>query len=135
VGRAVAMRDRESVVLSRRAFVLGGAATLLASPAAAAPLFDDRLLNPCYAAALPERLAGHEIVRAAWDGVRAERVWDIHVHLVGTGDSGQGPWLSPRAWSLLHPVTLARRLLLTNAACADRRAVDESFVARLQQLA
>jgi mannonate dehydratase len=129
------MRYREPVDLSRRAFVLGGAATLLASPAAAAPLFDDRLLNPCYAAALPERLAGHEIVRAAWDGVSAERVWDIHVHLVGTGDSAQGPWLSPRAWSLLHPVTLARRLLLTNAACADRRAVDESFVARLQQLA
>ena len=122
-------------VLGRRAFVLGGAAAMLASPAAAEPLYDDRLLNPCLAAALPERLARHEVVRAAWEGIDPAQVWDVHVHLVGTGDSGEGPWLSPRAWSVFHPTTLARRLVLTNAACADRRAVDRSFVTRLQQLA
>ena len=32
-------------------------------------------------------------------------------------------------------MTVARRLLLTNAACADRNAVDESLVTRLVQLA
>src|SRR5438552_3506273 len=105
-------------VLGRRVFVLGGAAALLASPAAAGPLYDDRLLNPCLAAALPERLARHEVVRAAWEGIDPAQVWDVHVHLVGTGDSGEGPWLSPRAWSVFHPTTLARRLVLTNAACA-----------------
>ena len=119
----------------RRAFLVGAASALLASPALAAPLYDDRLLNPCYEAALPERLATHEIVRAAWDGIDPRQVSDVHVHLVGTGDSGQGPWLSPRAWSFLHPMTFARRLVMTNAACADRRAVDESFVTRLRQLA
>jgi len=123
------------VRLARRALLLGGGAALLASPAAALPLLDDTLLNPCLPGALPAALAGHEVVRAAWDGIAPERVWDVHVHLIGTGDSGQGPWLSSRAWSPRHPMTVARRILLTNAACAQRGAVDQSFVARLDQLA
>jgi mannonate dehydratase len=129
--------------LGRRALLLGGGAallaapvaSLLAAPAAALPLVDDTLLNPCLAATLPPALSRHEIVRAAWEGIAPERVWDVHVHLIGTGDSGQGPWLSHHAWSPLHPVTVGRRLLLTNAACAARGAVDRSFVARLEQLA
>src|SRR5262249_54748065 len=55
------------VPCGRRAFLVGAAAALVASPARAAPLYDDHLLNPCYDATLPERLATHEIVRAAWE--------------------------------------------------------------------
>ena len=117
--------------LGRRALLAGCGATLIASLAHAAPLLDDGLFNPCLDAALPEPLASHESVRAAWEGIDPAQVWDIHAHLVGTGDSGQGPWLSPNAWSWGHPVTVVRRLLLTNAACADRNAVDRSLVTRL----
>jgi hypothetical protein len=41
--------------------------------------------NPCLVG-LPRRLATHELVRAAWEGVRPDRVWDAHSHLVGAGD-------------------------------------------------
>src|SRR5438309_9838327 len=38
------------------------------------------LWNPCRAA-LPPRLANHELVAAAWQGLEAADVWDRHVHL------------------------------------------------------
>jgi uncharacterized protein len=125
--------------VDRRAFLCGCgvAAALSAWPrlAAALPtLFEDTLLNPCLPPALPERLARHEIVRAAWDGMDPTRVWDCHVHLVGTGDSGQGPWLNPAMSSLRHPIEYARRAVMLNAACVDRAATDTSFVHRLHAL-
>ena len=125
--------------LTRRAFLCGcGIAAAMSGwprPAAALPsLTEDTLLNPCLPAALPERLARHEIVRAAWEGLDPARVWDCHVHLAGTGDSGRGPWLNPAMSSLRHPMEYARRIVMLNAACVDRRATDTTFVHRLHAL-
>jgi|RhiMetdeSRZDD1v2_1073273.scaffolds.fasta_scaffold334657_1 predicted TIM-barrel fold metal-dependent hydrolase len=92
-----------------------------------------RLLNPCLGP-LPDRLARHEIVRAAFADLDPADVWDCHVHLAGTGDSAQGVWMSPRMRSLLHPIEFVRRLVLLNAACADRHAADRTFVERLHTL-
>jgi predicted TIM-barrel fold metal-dependent hydrolase len=125
-------------VLTRRA-VLAGAGTAAAlaalrrmgSDAEAVPFTDDGLLNPCLDSRLPDSLAGHEIVRAAWEGIDPARVWDVHVHLVGDGDSKQGPWLPPGSRSLWHPIAYIRRLTLMNAGCVNPRSVDRSYVDRL----
>jgi mannonate dehydratase len=44
--------------------------------------------NPCRAD-LPRRLADHELVKRAWEGIDAAQFWDSHAHLIGTGDSGK----------------------------------------------
>ena len=90
--------------------------------------------NPCLAR-LPRRLAEHELVRSAWQGIDPARVWDSHAHLVGTGDSGSGIVVNPRMESLLHPGQYARRLFFLNAGCAhEADGVDRAYVERLHNL-
>jgi mannonate dehydratase len=91
--------------------------------------------NPCLAR-LPQRLAEHELVRAAWDGLDAAQVWDAHAHLVGTGDSGSGVVVNPRMESLLSPAEYARRLFFLNAGCAHDApgSVDRAYIERMLNL-
>jgi uncharacterized protein len=93
------------------------------------------LWNPCLAR-LPRRLAEHAIVRRAWQGIDAARMWDSHAHLVGTGDSGSGIVVNPRMESLLHPGQYARRLFFLNAGCAhgSPSGVDRAYVERMHNL-
>lgn len=93
------------------------------------------LVNPCLAA-LPPELARDEVVRAAWEGLDAAQVWDWHVHIAGSGDSGSGIELSERLLSPLHPVEYLQRLFYLNAGCAHEApgAVDASYVERLRNL-
>jgi len=93
------------------------------------------LWNPCRAR-LPGRLAGHELVAAAWEGLDASQVWDSHAHLVGTGDSGGGAFVNPRMESLLNPAQYARRLFFLNAGCVHdaRDGVDRAYVGRMRNL-
>lgn len=85
---------------------------------------------------MPPKLAEHELVRAAWDGLDAAQVWDAHAHLVGTGDSGSGVMVNPRMESLLHPDEYARRLFFLNAGCAHDApgSVDRAYVERVLNL-
>lgn len=92
---------------------------------------DEGLINPCLTTTLPEALAHHNLVQAAWAGVNAAQVWDCHVHLIGTGDSDSGVWVNPDMQSLLHPVQYAQLKFFMNAACADTARADASFVQRL----
>ena len=82
------------------------------------------------------RLATHELVRAAWEGLSPDRVWDAHSHLVGVGDSSSGIYVNPRMESVLSPSHYARRLLFLNAGCAYRSqgGTDEAYVARILNL-
>ena len=91
--------------------------------------------NPCLAG-LPPRLAGHEVVRAAWDGIDAARVWDSHAHLAGIGDSGDGVWINPDMESPAHPLQFAQRVFFLNAGCANGAPgqVDRSYVERMRRL-
>ena len=94
------------------------------------------LWNPCLAR-LPRRLAQHELVAAAWDGLDPSMVWDAHAHLVGTGDSGSGVYVNPRMESLLNPGEYARRLFFLNAGCvhdAPAGGVDQAYVERMHNL-
>jgi mannonate dehydratase len=92
------------------------------------------MFNPCKSA-MPRELREHELVRAAWDGVRADQVWDCHVHLIGVGDGGTGVWISPFMRSGWHPIQSTQRWFYQNAGCAEREgSVDAEFLARLVAL-
>jgi mannonate dehydratase len=123
--------------LKRRHFVAGGAATLSAGLAAAASRYwpSEGIWNPCRGA-LPQRLAAHPLVTEAWEGVAPQNRWDAHVHLIGSGDSGSGAFVSSRMESLLHPGEYVRRLFFLNAACVDHAPgnVDRAYVERLRNL-
>jgi mannonate dehydratase len=72
-------------------------------------------------------------VRGAWQGLDAAKVWDVHVHVFGDGDSGSGLWFNPRMNRLWHLQEYVRRKIYINAACIDDRRgrIDRSFVERL----
>ena len=50
--------------------------------------FEQGLMNECRDPAANALLADPR-VQAAWQGLRADRVWDVHVHLFGNGRGGQ----------------------------------------------
>lgn len=81
---------------------------------------------------MPPQLASHERVAAAWEGIDPAALWDMHVHLLGTGDSAGGVYVNPRMASLLHPTLYVRRAFFLNAACGES---DRSYVERLHALA
>ena len=93
------------------------------------------LWNPCHAR-LPGRLAEHELVKAAWQGIDPRQVWDVHAHLVGTGDSGSGIIVNPGMQSVLSPAQFARRLFFLNAGCAHNAPgnVDRAYIERMHNL-
>ncbi len=120
----------------RRRLLLAACGTAALAAAAAWRLWPEHgLANPCHAL-LPDGLARHETVREAWHGVRADRVWDAHAHLIGNGDSGSGVWLNPQMLSLASPAQYARRLFYLNAGCAHDAPgeVDRSYVGRMMNL-
>lgn len=110
-----------------------GAMTLLATLTTGCTM--PRLWNPCLDR-LPDELARHPLVTAAWAGINPHEVWDCHAHIAGTGDSGSGIALSPEMASLFHPLQYAQRLFYLNAGCADQKPdqVDQSYRLRLLAL-
>lgn len=118
----------------RRAWIAAGLG--LGALAGVAALGNGRWLrNPCRAA-LPEPLAQHPLLRAAWDGLDPAEVWDCHAHLAGIGDGGSGIAISPTMLSPLHPVPYLQRLFYLNAGCVHEAPgrVDQSYVERLHNL-
>jgi mannonate dehydratase len=81
--------------------------------------------------------ASQELVRAAWTGLRAADVWDVHAHLVGNGRRGSGIFLDPALDHPRTPVSWVRHRFFRNAACigSDDEQMDEAMVARLVALA
>jgi len=123
--------------VNRRRFLLGGAALGVAAAGAAAWrwLPGQGVRNPCLAA-LPPDIADHELIRAAWEGVDPAKVWDCHVHLIGTGDSGSGIWVNPALDSLWHPIQYVQKLFYLNAGCVHDAPglADQSYVERMHNL-
>ena len=116
----------------RRRDVLGVGISAAAARGGCQLTLEQGLFGECRAE--PDRaLARDRWVEAAWSGIRAERVWDGHVHLFGNGRSRSGVWLDP---GLDRPQSLAaraRHALFMNAACiaGDEERFDEAMVARL----
>ena len=87
----------------RSACLIGAA--LSAPPSMAQSLLhgaiDQGVENPCLSG-LPDELARHEVVQAAFHGVAADEIWDAHAHLVAVGDGASGGYLNPQMNSPLH---------------------------------
>jgi mannonate dehydratase len=119
-------------MLTRRRFLSLCCAGPLTAAWTRAEAVDTECLRP-----LPPDLAGHELVQSAFDGLDADRLWDVHAHLVGTGDSGGGAYVDPRTESWSSPVERVRRMVLMSASCvADAPAggVDRRYLERLDVL-
>jgi len=120
----------------RRRLLLGGLGLAGLTASALAARRSPALFNACRAA-LPPDLADHPLIRGAWAGLDPQQVWDVHTHLVGTGDSGSGVVVNPQMGSLLHPLQYAQRLFYLNAGCvheAPQGQVDRAYVERLHNL-
>lgn len=123
--------------MKRRSFLLGLAGAGLGAAAWAGHRWwpDGEWRNPCLPG-LPQALANHPLVRAAWDGLDPAQVWDMHVHVAGTGDSGSGMRVNPAMDSLAHPILYTQKRVFMDAACASGEyGVDAAYLNRLLQLA
>jgi len=93
--------------------------------------------NHCHPGGLPPHLRDHELVKATWEGIDGNQVWDCHAHLIGIGDSASGVWLNPNLQSLLHPVLYTQFKFYLDGSCAEKigaATVDEGMVKRLRDL-
>ncbi len=93
------------------------------------------VLNPCRVG-LPPELADHALMQRVWAGLDLAKVWDVHAHLVGVGDSDSGAWANPKMDSLWNPLQYIQKIFYMNAGCVHNAPgqVDASFVARLENL-
>lgn len=118
----------------RRLLCCGAAAAagLFTSLGANAEVSGTPWINPCLAP-LPERLARHELVLAAFEGLDAHALWDVHAHLLGAGDSGSGCSIHPAMNQWWKPLPFIRRHAILNAACvpSDAPSIDRAYVERL----
>ena len=93
--------------------------------------------NDCLNTRLPDSLANHDLVKATWEGIDTQQVWDCHCHLIGLGDSDAGIWVSPDMQSLLNPIQLTQLKFYLNASCAtagDKKTIDEGVVQRMLEI-
>ncbi len=83
------------------------------------------------------KLLMNPYILAAWRGLRFDRVWDMHVHLMGNGRSDSGIYLDPAFEGGWSPASRLRHTFFRNAACVggEEKLMDEEVVARLVQLA
>jgi uncharacterized protein len=119
--------------VNRRTFLAAASASLLGGCKFS---FEQGVMNECRNPHAVN-LASHPLVRAAWEGLRADRVWDVHVHLFGNGRADKGVWVDPHFDEGFGPTSRVRRMFFMNAACAgtDESRLDTEMVARLARLA
>lgn len=110
------------------------------SVAAARSWPEQGLMHQCLAD-LPQTTMNVPLMQQVWQGLDASKVWDCHVHLVGSGDSGGSaedkPWFSPDMDSLWHPILRLQKLFYMNAGCVHEAPgkMDQSYIERLHNLA
>jgi predicted TIM-barrel fold metal-dependent hydrolase len=118
--------------MNRRSFLALGAAAAGLATSGCDFSFDQGVFNACRAA-LPDDLANHPLLRSAWQGLDPAKVWDVHCHVFGNGDSGSALWFNPRMESVWNFKEYLQKIFYLNAGCAhdDPGKVDLSVVDRL----
>lgn len=93
------------------------------------------VLNPCRAG-LPSEITQHPLMSQIWAGLDPSKVWDVHTHLVGVGDSNSGAWANPKMNSMWNPLQYIQKVFYMNAGCVHDAPgqIDASFVARIENL-
>ncbi len=96
--------------------------------------------GPCPAAPAtpPLDAALQALLARCWEGLDPAQLWDVHTHLLGSGDSGSGCRLNPDMDRWWHPVEMLRKRVIMDAACArpaGGASTDQAYVQRLRQLA
>lgn len=91
--------------------------------------------NQCLSG-LPNSILRHPLYQQVWQGIDVSQVWDCHVHIIGTGDSGaaDAPWFSSRMDSYLHPLLYIQKRFYMNGGCVDEDTIDQSAISRLASL-
>ncbi len=91
------------------------------------------LTNPCLAPPIPQTLVGHPAVSRALAAIGGARVWDCHVHLLGTGSEVlPDVWVNPVMESPWYPLQAMQKRFYLNASCvAGERGGDAAYVDRL----
>ena len=100
-------------------------------------LHSEGLVNPCYKTRLPKHLREHEVVQAAWKGIDTNKVWDVHTHLIGLGDSDEGAWVNPEMQLSSNLWRYLQFKFYMNGSCASpsgTETLDQAYVNRLLQL-
>ncbi len=111
-------------------------AGLLGAPGTASALnFSDGLTNPCEGArgwTSEER----DLIDAAFAGIKAVNVIDVHAHLLGTGDSGSGCHVHDSLYSIWQPIEFLRRKQILSGACVSesRGEIDRQYVVQLARI-
>ena len=92
---------------------------LCCGAAAVSGLFTSLLAaEPSQTNAVPRALppAARDLVQATFDGLDATRLWDVHTHLLGTGDAASGCWVNPHLDSWWHPLEATRKRVILRGA-------------------
>ncbi len=121
--------------MKRRTFLTGTLAGIALTQLPACRIsFEQGISNPCLSP-LPREVAGHPLVRSAWQGLDADAVWDCHVHLFGNGRSRTGIWLHPQFDNSKTIASKARHATFANGGClgSDEAHWDERMVERLTE--
>jgi mannonate dehydratase len=116
--------------MKRRDFLLAGPALALGG---CKLTLEQGLKGDCR---LDANLAANPLVRDAWKGLRADRVWDVHTHLFGNGRTGGGIWVEP---DYDRPKSLGARVRHTffmNGGCVgpNEDIMDTEMIARLSRI-
>lgn len=121
--------------MNRRQFLLGAGALAVSGVAIAGSKFwpDAGFSNPCLSG-LPDNLRNHPLMQQVWAGIDTSKMWDCHVHLVGTGDSSTGSWFNPNMDSYWYPILKTQKHFYMNGGCTTASNIDHSYVAHLAQI-
>lgn len=119
--------QRRHLLCCGAAAAAGLFSTLTSPPARA------MLANPCRGAL---SRAAPALLQRCWQDLAPDQLWDVHTHLLGTGDAGSGCRIHAQMTQWWHPMESLRRRVIMNGACVppDAASVDRAYVQRLQQL-
>jgi len=128
--------------VNRRRFLAGTGLVLAAGAGAGAAWWgldwwpERGMRNPCLAPSLPDDLAQHPAVTAALSDLDRDKIWDCHVHLVGTGNTDpEQLWVNPAMDRLWHPFQYLQKRVYMNAACVtDPGRGDQAYIERFSAL-